>query len=123
VKSFNLESFFLEATYILYMSLAGIGGFFCILSIFLMFKTSEVLKKYQAVRYQREVEWFWMHTAISVVMLITWPFYMISHEEGASPDFIPTIFVDLIILFSGMNVFAIFAVREKTRKATASSEF
>lgn len=105
------------------MSLAVIGGFCFIMSFFLMMKTSEVLKKYQAVRYQREVEWFWMHAAIFIVMMITWPFYKISYEEEASPDFIPSIFVDLIILFSGMNIFAIFAVREKTRKATASSEF
>lgn len=123
MEKFDYKLFIYDATYILYMSLVAIGSFCIVMSVFLMLKVSEVLKKYQAVKYQREVEWFWMFAAIFTVMMITWPFYKISYEEEESPELIPSIFVDLIILFSGMNVFAIFAVREKTRKATASSEF
>lgn len=122
-ETYNLEAFVEEASYILYMSLASVGIFFIILMVIFIFRVSEVLKKYHQKKYATEVEWFWMFSALFIVTLVEWPFLKISFTMEDASNLIPAIFVDLIILFSGMNYFAIFAVREKTRKATAASEF
>jgi heme/copper-type cytochrome/quinol oxidase subunit 2 len=122
-ESYNFEAFIEEASYILYMSLASIGVLFILLSVLFILRVSEVLKKYHQNKYATEVEWFWMFSALFVVMLLDWPFLKISFEMEDTSNLIPAIFVDLVIVFSGMNIFAIFAVREKTRKATAASEF
>lgn len=123
MKKFDFEKFNKDAAYILYTSLASIGSFFTFFSAVMIFRISEVIKKYHQKKYLTEVEWFWMFGALYAVMMIEVPFLKISLEEEDSPDFIPSIFVNMIILLSGLNIFAIFAVREKTRKATASSEF
>lgn len=122
-KKFNFTKFNEDAAYILYISLASIGVVFTLFSAIMIFRVSEVIKKYHQKKYQTEVEWFWMFAALFAVLMIVLPTLKISLEEEDSPELIPSIFVNLIILFSGMNIFAIFAVREKTRKATASSEF
>lgn len=122
-KKFNFLKFNEDAAYILYLSLASIGVIFTLFSAIMIFRVSEVIKKYHQKKYQTEVEWFYMFASLYAVLMIELPTLKISLEEEDSPELIPSIFVNIIILFSGMNIFAIFAVREKTRKATASSEF
>lgn len=122
MNNFNYEKFNVDAQYILYSSLVAVGGIFTFLSAMMIFRISEVIKKYHQKKYLTEVEWFWMYAALSAVIIIEVPFLKISYEEEESPELIPSVFVNLIILFSSLNIFAIFAVREKVRKATATSE-
>lgn len=123
MENFDFEKFYMEAAFILYITFVSIGLLFTLLSVLMILRISEVIKKYHQKKYVTEVEWFLMYTTLYAVLLIELPFLKYSFEEEDSPSLIPSFFVNMIILISGLNVFAIFAVREKTRKATASSEF
>lgn len=83
---------------------------------FLLLKRSRSLaSEEEEEKFRTEKKWFWMHAANLALMIITIPFEVISWQEKIYLSKNISIVVDLIKMFTAINLSIIFVLRASVR--------
>lgn len=90
--------------------------FLIITTCFLLFKRSRSLKnEEEEEKFRIEKKWFWMHAANFVLMTITLPFEVFSWQEKIYLSRNTSVMVDLIKMFTAINLSIVFVMRTSVR--------
>jgi heme/copper-type cytochrome/quinol oxidase subunit 1 len=82
---------------------------------FLLLKRSRSLEDDEQEKFKVEKNWFWMHAANLVLMIVTFPFEVVSWQEKIYLSKNTSFIVDLIKMYTAINLCIVFVLRASVR--------